>query len=360
MLKTILVDDERPALKALEYQLKQYKEIEIVGGYIDITLAFEKMRKESIDLVFLDIEMPKMKGIEAAKKALAINSDMQIVFITAYDGYAVDAFEVDAVDYIMKPVLKRRLDRTIERIKKRHSSPLKVNDRQQVNKILCLGSFEWINNSQPVKWRTSKTKELIAYLVHHEGELIHRDKIIEDLWPDKEIEKATKLLHTSVYNIRRSLKSIGIKEGILYSHEMYRLNVPDIYCDIYEFRKIAIKKIEVGVKNIKEYKVIVESYRGDYFEANDYLWAKDDKTQISQLYIDILKEISKYYTVQRQYNQAIIYLRKILDKNYYIEEVHKCLLDIYKNTGDNILFHDHYREMKKIFNDELGVELSLI
>ena len=116
------------------------------------------------------------------------------------------------------------------------------------------------------------------------------------------------------------------------------------------------EEIEIKTENLKEFEKIVEVYRGDYFEANDYLWSKDEKEHISQLYIDILKQIAKYYIMQDQHNQAILYLKKILEKDYYIEEVHRMILEVYKNIADKASFDEHNGEVKKIFNDELGVE----
>ncbi|MCT4543879.1 MAG: response regulator, partial [Vallitalea sp.] len=66
MIRTILIDDERHALINLERLLKGYDQIEIIGTYTDVTKMFEKIKKEKVDMIFLDIEMPKMKGIEAA------------------------------------------------------------------------------------------------------------------------------------------------------------------------------------------------------------------------------------------------------------------------------------------------------
>jgi two-component SAPR family response regulator len=64
--------------------------------------------------------MPKMKGIEAAEKILEIDRNIQIVFVTAYNDYAIDAFEMEVIDYVMKPITKRRIDKSVERVVKRH------------------------------------------------------------------------------------------------------------------------------------------------------------------------------------------------------------------------------------------------
>ncbi len=116
MIRTILVDDERPALKAMEYLLSSYPEIEIVGAFIDIDQALAAIESNDIHLVFLDIEMPKLNGIAAARKIFAQQPEIEIVFVTAYNHFAVEAFEVNACDYIMKPVSPQRLNQTMSRI----------------------------------------------------------------------------------------------------------------------------------------------------------------------------------------------------------------------------------------------------
>ena len=116
MLKTVLVDDERPALKALEHLLSQYPNVEITGSFTDIEKAWKLIKNGNIQLLFLDIDMPKQNGIEIAKEIQRQNSNIEIVFVTAYQQFALDAFEVKAIDYVMKPVSKKRLDNTIERL----------------------------------------------------------------------------------------------------------------------------------------------------------------------------------------------------------------------------------------------------
>ncbi|WP_378954669.1 response regulator [Pelosinus sp. sgz500959] len=121
ILKTILIDDERPALKVLEHLLKQYNEIQILGSFTNSEEALEMIYNNYIDLVFLDIDMPKTNGIEIAKRIISANLNTNIIFVTAYAHFALEAFEVNATDYIMKPVSKKRLDTTIERLSKKFS-----------------------------------------------------------------------------------------------------------------------------------------------------------------------------------------------------------------------------------------------
>lgn len=358
MIRTILIDDERPALNNLERLLKDYNQIEIVGAYTDVTKVFEKIKKEKVHLIFLDIEMPKMKGIEAAEKILEIDSNVQIVFVTAYNDYAVDAFEVEAVDYVMKPIIKRRLDKTIERVIKRHKDIFQRKDLEEENKILCFGNFEIKRGQEGIKWRTSKSEEFTAYLVHHRGKFVHKSKIIEELWPDKDEEQATKLLHTSVYYARNGLKSINLDQAIMYSNKKYKFDIGTMFCDIEEFDKAFNSYEVITSKNIDILEKIIPLYKGEYLEDNDYYWVTNEQACFSKMYMNMLMKISDFYIGEGKYNKVIPYLEAILEKDPYIEEIHRKLLNAYINIEDYTNYKKHYKNIANDFKRELGVELS--
>src|SRR5699024_1307928 len=105
-----------PAREELIYGLKRFQEIEIVGEASHGLEAIELNSKLNPDLIFLDIQMPKLNGIEVARKISNSNHHPHIVFVTAYEKYAIDAFEVDAMDYILKPITDERLEKGIGKI----------------------------------------------------------------------------------------------------------------------------------------------------------------------------------------------------------------------------------------------------
>ena len=150
MLQAVLVDDEKPALKSLERLLKRYPEIEIAGMFTDAEQALELSKNGNIDLLFLDIDMPNLNGIAIAKEIFSYDTNVDIVFVTAYSHFAVEAFELNVMDYIMKPVSPQRLNTTIERIMQRH---LKVDGfLKQKNKNEFLNDLivEKITNTEEI------------------------------------------------------------------------------------------------------------------------------------------------------------------------------------------------------------------
>ena len=120
MIRALLVDDEEPARDRLRRLLTEVPDVEIVGEAGDGERAMEEIARLSPDVVFLDIQMPGCTGMEVA--ASLPKPRPHVVFCTAFDQYAVDAFELSAVDYLLKPVNRARLAHALERVRQGNRS----------------------------------------------------------------------------------------------------------------------------------------------------------------------------------------------------------------------------------------------
>ena len=112
-MKTLIIDDERLARKELTSLLGNYPEIEIVGEAANADEARKEIEEKNPDLIFLDIQMPGETGFDLLE---SLESVPQVVFVTAYDEYAIKAFQVNALDYLLKPIDDERLEETIKKI----------------------------------------------------------------------------------------------------------------------------------------------------------------------------------------------------------------------------------------------------
>jgi two-component system LytT family response regulator len=112
LIRTLLVDDERPARDRLRQMLTALPDMEVVGEATDGVEAIEQIAALRPDLTFLDIQMPGCSGLEVA--ASLPSPRPRVIFCTAFDQYAIDAFELHAVDYLLKPVTRARLGRAVE------------------------------------------------------------------------------------------------------------------------------------------------------------------------------------------------------------------------------------------------------
>lgn len=130
----MIIDDERLAREELKSLLKEFNEIEIVGEAQNGEEGIQKVKELNPDLIFLDVSMPEMTGFEMLKH---LENIPNVVFVTAYDQYALKAFEVNALDYVLKPVESERLEDAIKKLKERdendfesENAPLSRKDRQ--------------------------------------------------------------------------------------------------------------------------------------------------------------------------------------------------------------------------------------
>jgi two-component system LytT family response regulator len=131
--KALIVDDERLARQDLRNLLDELDEVEILGEAVDGEDALEKIKELDPDLIFLDIQMPGMSGFDLLEK---LDSSLKVVFVTAFDEYAIRAFEVNALDYLLKPVSEKRLKESLGRLETEQleastddQRPLKHRDR---------------------------------------------------------------------------------------------------------------------------------------------------------------------------------------------------------------------------------------
>ncbi len=114
-LRTIIVDDEPLAVERLQFLCAEIPEIELIGSASDGASALRLVRDQRPDLLLLDINMPRMDGIAAARAMAADTQKPAVIFVTAYDNFAVEAYDLDIADYVLKPVAADRLKRAIGR-----------------------------------------------------------------------------------------------------------------------------------------------------------------------------------------------------------------------------------------------------
>ena len=111
-IRCLLLDDEPIAIRIIERHLESFPEMEVVGRFNSAPSAMSFLRNQEVDLIFSDIEMPQMNGLQFLK---SLNKAPSLIFTTAYRNYAVEAFDLDVVDYLMKPISLERMARSINR-----------------------------------------------------------------------------------------------------------------------------------------------------------------------------------------------------------------------------------------------------
>ncbi|MFD1416548.1 response regulator [Oceanobacillus jeddahense] len=310
MLDVAIIDDEPLALKYLDLLLHKIDGVHVTGKYMDPDDLINHVQTEHIDAVFIDIHMPAMKGTDLAEQLLNINSSLHIGFVTAYDDYAIKAFELNAVDYILKPVKQERLAITIKRITERKAAEQENASESRTTVIKDLGALQIYQGNKriDVKWRTSKAKELFAYFIHNHEDTIRKSVLIDLLWNNLPWEKANAQLYTTVYQIRKVMQQIGNPVKIISQKEFYQIDIDyDVQIQSREFKLAAYDLLKRENVNVEHYFKVLDVYQDEYFAGLDYLWAVNEGKILRDLWLELIIRLSAYlhrYEKSSSYNMS--------------------------------------------------------
>lgn len=353
-ISAVLIDDERPSLRVLEILLKKFPEIEVVGTFTSPVQALEEIGRKKPMAVFLDINMPQLMGIDAASRILDINPATDIIFVTAYDRYAIEAFELHAIDYLLKPVREERLKKTIDRLL--NKQPPKPVDAARRLQLRCFGSLQlkW-EDREPIKWRTEKTKELFAYLLHNRGRVITKDDILDTLWAEDTPDKAIKQLYNGIYYIRKAMEEYGIGKQFITIDSNYNISLGDVEYDIDSLSGLRDKIKQGSTGELEE---MNDLFAGEYLEKEDYAWAYASREEYSLLHQNLLMKLAVTYMERPEYEKAEITLLRAYELDPYNEAVTEQLLILYLKSDDKNKGIKHFRSYVKLLKEELGIRPS--
>ncbi len=350
MITAFLVDDEEHALTILELFLQRSGEVEVIGRSNNGFDAIRQLGELKPDVLFLDIEMPEMNGLELAEVVRNVNTDVQIVFVTAYDQYAISAFEHAAVDYLLKPLEADRLSKTIARLRhtidkmrgaERTLAPAVGRMSVQLFGPMSVG----IEGGPWLKWRTANEKELFAYLASQDEKRVHRDRLIEALWPDENYQKAKIYLHTCISLLRKNLKRIGFGEVVKYVNEGYFLDTERIDVDA-RFLAGRLQKLkEAEHPEAAEIEKALSYYRGPFLQEDDYLWAEQQTGAFEKSVYEWSLTLGKIRLNEREYDKAAKAAEKAIERSPYDEEAYRLLMSSYRGLGMNDRVHVVYRKL---------------
>ncbi|WP_160689739.1 response regulator [Clostridium sp. C2-6-12] len=292
-MNILIVDDEVDILNEINFYVKKYKVFDCI---VTVTCtnplkALEEADKLNFDVALLDIEMPVMNGLELAEKLFDISPDIKIAFITAYNSYATEAFDVNAIDYVLKPIREERLVRALDRLIGKSSINLQEKEERPKLAIYTLGKFVVKIGEDIVKWNRKKSAELFAYLLENREMPIHKEKLCDLLWPDLEPRKALVNLQSTIYSIRKVLREYDSREiSIKYIGDNYLLCIKDVYIDTVEFENLLQQAIE------KDDEILVNKaldiYKEDYLEEEGWLWTEPRKQELRKKYTIALGELN--------------------------------------------------------------------
>lgn len=230
------------------------------------SLEFAKYTK--VDVAFLDTEMYSMNGVEVAKRLKKLNPEVKIIFLTAFNNYAAEAFAVGAVGYILKPYTENDIRNVFNSVKAGGGLKNFVAETEDVRRsvyIRTMPKFDIYVDGQPIIFNGSKVKELLAFLVDSDGSVMNNRQIITAVWEGSIADEAASgRLRITYKRLNDLLGKYGIAD-ILYSKSGKRYVKTDMFDSDY-------RRLMQGDEEI------IKQYDGRYME--EYSWAEYTQVKI--------------------------------------------------------------------------------
>jgi len=356
-MRAIIIEDEKPSMELMQIIMSGNPYLEIIGLFFSAKEALERIKELVPDVIFSDIELPDMNGMQLAKAVMHFKENIQIVFVTAYEKYAVDAFKVNAVNYILKPITEEDLNITVNRLLKNYNERKNVLQANKKNRIFVLGCFQIYGNSskEMIKWPTAKVQELFACFVYQWGKEVDKWKLCDILWPESPPKKAEHNLHSAVYRLKSVLREAGIEETLVCKAGKYTLNMEQFTSDVWELKKLIDNTPLVNDGNVENYDRTLSLYRGALFGNEDYAWAEEMRERIERDYLESMKSVAAYYVTKKSYVQAEKYLRAAIEKDPADEEAVALMMNVCYHLGDKIGLVGSYKNLRHYLKQEFGV-----
>ena len=262
-MRIIAVDDEPFALDDFQYTCSKINGITDIHTFENPADALRYARVEPIDVAFLDIEMPVMSGLELAKKLHEIDENIKIVFVTGFTEYALDAFGVNAIGYVLKPYSADMIEQNI--IKASHI--MATNSGKKVV-IKTFGHFDVFVNNRIVHFTSAKSKELLALLVDRQGGTLSTETAISLLWADREYDESVSSLFRKVLkSLRVALTEADIADILIDARNQRSIDTSLVECDSYA--------LLAGDKKA------IKDYYGQYM--SEYSWASETRKRLNAI-----------------------------------------------------------------------------
>lgn len=282
-MRILIVDDEKMVLEESKEIVKSVRPDDEVICTDKSIQALDIIKQAHIDVALLDIEMPGMDGLTLAKKIKETDPDTNIIFVTAYSKYAVDAFGMYVSGYLLKPLQEKDIEtalnnlripiRTAEDLSENNSDKSVVSDspraldlqmasddvRKKLIRIQCFGNFEVYKGNEIIQFPRAKAKELFAYLVSINGDVANTSQLCTILWEDSALQdKNRHYLRNLLADLKKTFKAYGVQDVLIVKRNQFAIATDKVDCDYYRFQQ--------------KDAVAVNEYRGEFMKQ--YAWAE--------------------------------------------------------------------------------------
>ncbi len=268
-MNILIIDDEAGALRDLNRAVKKVVPDGTIYSTRKAGEALELCREKALDVAFVDIQMPEIDGLTLSKEIRKLRPMINLIMVTAYPNYALDALHLYVSDYILKPADPEQISCALKHLR----NP--IPRREKGLFVQCFGNFEVFYDGEPLRFSRAKARELFAYLIDRRGASVSNAQLRSVLWLDdnEADDKHRNYLARIVHELKKLLEELGLSGIFIHNRDSYAI-VPDLIpCDYY--------------LALKEDAAAIAGYQGEYM--TQYEWASFRNPLIEkQLYGEVL------------------------------------------------------------------------
>lgn len=261
-MKIIAVDDEKLALQNITALLRQAEPDAEIVSFSEAEEVFRYLSKSKADIAFLDIELGGYSGIELAAKCKELCPEVNVIFVTGYSQYMIDAFRLHASGYLLKPVRAEDLRAELDNLR----NPI-IHSTKRI-RAQAFGHFEIFVDDRLLKFPRAKCKECFAYLIDRRGARVTYPELSAVLWEDKPFDRSVQNSTQKVISdMIKTFKELGFEKIIVRSRRDIAVDISQFDCDY-----LAVLRGDVAQLN---------AYAGEYM--SNYSWAEFTVGELNKL-----------------------------------------------------------------------------
>lgn len=361
-MKVILVDDEPAMHLIMRKMLAKLPDVEVAGAFSDTRSAEAFLvGHPDVELAFVDVSMPKESGLAFASRMESAAERLHIVLVTSHKEFAVDAFELSVLDYLVKPVSQERLERAVNRAlagRRALQAPASSDSGADKPVVTALGDVVVRSGAARVKWMSRKSAELFAYLLLHRGSRIPRSRLVAEIFAGMSPGSAETYLNTAVYQLRKSLEPLGLREAVRSENDGYALELGDAQVDYAAFESGAANLRTIGADEAETALRTERLYTGDLFGDKAYVWAIHERERLAELYASFVKRLVETLLARDNAPGAAALLAKLHARDPLDESVVRLSMRAYAAAKDKKALTARYTDYVRLLGRELGMKPS--
>lgn len=260
-MQIIYVDDEKPAISNFRLTVENFPEIKELHTFQSGEEALEFVKNHTVDVAFLDMEMPGIHGLELAKALKNHDNEIRVVFVTAFGHYALDAFGVDATGYLLKPYTAGDIRKELAKCTYKHLPSHRLV-------VQTIPTFSVTVNGLPLQISGSKPREMLALLIDRGESGFTMSEAIACLWPERAADVNTQSLCRMTWKrLADTLENVGVGDVLIKGENRRYIRTDEIDCDLYRI--------------LNGDKLAARKYNGEYL--SEYEWAEERNARLYKM-----------------------------------------------------------------------------